>query len=125
MIALAVVYALICGLCFRLRGSALWDIWTGSGTTGGRIQYAATAALLLAALKVDMHLLALGPALWLGCVLPWWNHGLVPRDAESFAANASRGVFWLLPCAPVLWWAGYDGWGVLLVAGAFSGPIYA
>lgn len=117
-------FALLGAITFRVRGSALWDEITGTGTIGGRLQYAAILMLAALAFKGDWRLLLLLPALWIGCLPAWFGHGLVPADLRRLAMNALRGVLWLMPAGLLLWGLGYeDGW-MLCVVGAASGPVY-
>lgn len=111
-------------ITFRLRGSALWDLWTRTGTTGGRVQYAIVMALAAILLTRDWRLVDLAFAVFLGCIPPWFADGLVPLSPRRFAANAARGLLWLAPAAAALWWHEYPGWVWLLAAGPFSAPLY-
>lgn len=117
-------FLLLGALCFRIRGSALWDLYTRTGTTGGRMQYAILMAIACMLLQRDWLLALMVPALFLGCVPPWFADGMVPLTVRRFAANAARGVLWLLPAAGLLWWLDYPGWVDIAVAGAASAPLY-
>lgn len=120
----ALCFLLLGALCFRVRGSAIWDLYTRTGTTGGRLQYAVLMGLAAVLLTRDWHLICLPLGLFLGCVPAWFADGMVPLSPRRFVANAARGVLWLLPAAGILWWHGYPGWVDLTVAGAASAPLY-
>ncbi|MFC3674646.1 hypothetical protein [Ferrovibrio xuzhouensis] len=117
-------FILLGAVTFRLRGSGLWDAVTGTGTTGGRLQYATLLGLAGMAYGADWRLLALVPALFLGCLPPWFDDGLVPAGVERAIANAVRGLLWLYPSACVFALTGYDCGRFVGLAGLASAPLY-
>jgi hypothetical protein len=117
--------ALLAGL-FRLRGSETWAAWTGMGATSIRLLWAGASAL--AAWTVGEAVgaglaLALAAALWLGCILPWWD-SLGVRTAAEVARHSARGLVWTGPAAAVLALSGAGLAWPLLAVGALCGPVY-
>lgn len=103
-------------LLFRIRGGWLQL----PSTTLGRVAWSAPMAALAALASADWWLLGLGPLLFLGCVLPWWqtidlarNEGRFWRD---FIVMTGRGVLWVAPAFPLLFWR--EGWASLFVLAA-------
>jgi len=113
--------AIIGGAGFWLRGAAVFQRITGRGATTARVvAWAAPLALLcwVATPLAWWWCVAIGAALWLGCLPGWWgsidlgrNGGAGPRD---FALHTLRGVVWVVPVAAVLAAAGAAWWGPML-----------
>jgi hypothetical protein len=84
---------------FRLRGSALFEQWTGRGATTARIVCWAVpmGALSLLTLPWELALLA-GAGFWLGAI-PGWYGSLGLTGKKDYAIMAVRGVCWTLPAA--------------------------
>jgi hypothetical protein len=122
------IFTLIGAVLFRIRGGLLGDFGIrGVGTVASRGIYAVGLALATAALMGDYRLALLAPALFVGCVLPWWksidigtNEGNPWRDA---LLTSLRGILFTLPAGVVLWWLGYQWWPGLV--GILAGPLYA
>lgn len=95
-------------ILFRVRGG-LWDL---GSTTLGRAIWAVGMTALAVAASFDWWLLLLAPALFVGCVLPWWGSIDMARNEGAWLVDAvlqtARGVLWVLPAGAVLWWAA--GW---------------
>lgn len=125
MRGLGLALPLLGALLFRIRGGWL----SLPSTTLGRLAWSCGMALGVAGATLDAWALALAPALFVGCVLPWWgsldlgrNEGEAWRDALVMTA---RGVLWVLPAAGlVAWWRGWPAVG-LVVAGLACAPAYA
>lgn len=88
---------------FRIRGGWL----SLPSTTLGRAVWSVGMTLIPAA--ITWRLVVLAPALFLGCVLPWWqsidmgrNEGTLARDAVF---HTLRGALWVLPASAAGWWA--------------------
>jgi hypothetical protein len=101
--------AAIGGAGFRFRGAEAFSRITGRGATTARVVcWAAPVAALawaLAALPWQWAV-ALGAALWLGCLPGWWGSLDLGRDEGIWAtdalAHAARGLLWTAPAAFVL-----------------------
>ena len=115
---------------FWLRGAAVFARVTGRGATTARIVAWAAPLALLAWLATPLQwwwCVALGVALWVGCLPGWWesidlgrNDGGWARDA---ALHTARGVLWGAPAAAVLALAGGAWWWPVL-AGLACVPAY-
>lgn len=131
MIALELIAgALVGGAGFWLRGAAVLQRITGRGATTARIvAWAAPLALLCWAVTLLpwWWCVAIGVALWLGCLPGWWGSLDMGRNggswARDFALHTLRGVVWVAPVAAVLAAAGAAWWWPLL-AGMTCGVAY-
>lgn len=126
---IGVAVALVIGaVLFRVRGGLLGDYGIlGNGTTGiSRIIYAASLAAFIVLLTWNLWLAALAPALFVGCVLPWWGSIDMARDKgkwfRDFILQSARGLLFTLPAGVVLWWLGYEWWPGLV--GLSAGLLY-
>lgn len=116
---------LLGAVLFRIRGG-----WLGlPSTTLGRLAWSCGMTAGVVALSLDWWLLGLAPALFVGCVLPWWdsidlgrNEGNAWRDGLVMTA---RGLAWVAPAAALLAWR--EGWPALglVAAGLACWPAYA
>lgn len=97
--------ALIGAIGFRLRGSALFEQWTGRGATTARIVCWAIPMALLADVPLEwLPLLAL--AFFLGAIPGWYGSLDLGRDdgqvLKDWAIMTVRGVVWTAPPAAVM-----------------------
>ena len=115
--------AIVGGAAFWLRGSALWEQWTGRGATSARFMWG--AALALVAVLGGLWW-PLAPAVvvagWLGAIPGWWG-SLKLEDGRQYAMHALRGLLWVLPLAVLLEVAGATG-ALVLIAGLACVPAY-
>lgn len=96
----------LCAVAFRLRGSELWDVWTHTGTIGGRVLWAVCVSFCLFVTGCSIWSLAVVPILFLSAV-PGWpqsidlgsNEGTWMRD---FWMMAARGLLFTLPAGLLL-----------------------
>lgn len=124
---IALLTGILCAIAFRLRGSALFDKWTHTGTMGGRGLWAIVAGGCFAAIHGQWIGILAVPAFFLGSI-PGWpdsidlgrNEGEFWRD---FWGQTWRGAVFLAPAAPIAWLVG-AAWWPYLIAGALCGAIY-
>lgn len=115
--------ALLGGAAFWLRGSALFEQWTGRGATSARFMWGGVVALLVLAGGLWWPLFpAVVLAAWLGCIPGWWG-SLTLTTPQHYAMHAMRGVVWVLPLAVLFEVAGAQG-AVVLLSGAACVPAY-
>jgi hypothetical protein len=120
VIALA---AIIGGAAFWLRGSALFEQWTGRGATSARFTWGAVLALVAVCGGLWWPLApAVVLAAWLGCIPGWWG-SLKLEGVQQYAMHALRGFVWVLPLAILFEVAGAHG-AVVLLSGAACVPAY-
>lgn len=120
--------AIACGSAFRLRGSALWDQWTGTGTTGGRLIWAGTVTLCLFVAGAKLWALAALPIMFL-CAVPGWpasidlgrNEGTWLRD---FLIMTARGSLFTLPSGALLVWMVGPQFLPFAASGVLAGVCY-
>lgn len=97
---------------FWLRGAALFRALTGRGATTARVVAWAFPLALVSWLAgaPAAAAVALGAALWLGCLPPWWSSTDLGRQAGTWARDAFwqalRGALWTLPAGVALGAAG-------------------
>ena len=124
----ALLLAIIGGVAFRIRGSALWDKWTHTGTMGGRGFWALSMGLPVAAMSHSWLALLLVPALFIGSIPGWPDSIDLGQNEGDFWTDLFgqtwRGALFLLPAAPVLWLMDSPVWYLSIFAGAMCGPIY-
>jgi hypothetical protein len=111
-------------ILFRIRGG-----WLNlPSTTVGRMVWSVGMTVLPVAATMNWWLLLLAPALFLGCILPWWksidmgrNEGRLIIDA---ALQTARGILWVLPAVALLYWQ-YE-WAALaaLIPGLLCAAAY-
>lgn len=125
MRALGLALPVLGALLFRIRGG-----WLAlPSTTAGRLAWSLGMGLAVLAARPDPWLALLVPALFAGCVLPWFgtidlgrNEGTALRDG---LVMTGRGLAWIAPAAAVLAWR--EGWQAagVVVAGLACWPAYA
>lgn len=124
------VGALVGAIGFRLRGSALFEEWTGRGATTARIVCWAIPMGLISLMAVPWYAAPLvGLALYLGCLPGWYgaldlghNDGHKVRD---YIVMFLRGLAWTVLAALVYAWAGnVPGAYGLILAGALCPLAY-
>lgn len=127
---MSVLFALWCGVLWRVRGGA-WETLLGLPATGigARIAVAVLMAAPIAVGLGSFAALALAPALFLGMVLAGWGDAMdIGRTGGSrwgdAVAMSGWGVVVVLPSAVVIGCLGGSAWP-LIVAGMLFGPIYA
>jgi hypothetical protein len=120
-----IVCALAGAVLFRVRGGLL-DLWhIDIGTVRGRIAWS-SLGVLVALLAVDWRLVGLCPLLLAGTFMGWPRSIDMGRNEGEwqvdFYAHMGRGIFFTLPCAPLLWLVtGNDWFGYV---GLLAGPLY-
>lgn len=112
-------------ILFRIRGG-LFDL---GSTTVGRLIWSVGMAMLVVIASVDWRAIALAPALFVGCVLPWWGSIDMGRNEGSRALDAllqtARGVLWVIPAVGVILWIdGRLGAALVAVSGLLCAPAY-
>lgn len=125
---LALLSAIACAAAFRLRGDAIWNEWTGSGTTGGRALWAGVVALCLFAAGAGWWAVAAAPILF-ACAVPGWpgsidlgrNEGSWLRD---FGMMLLRGSLFTMPAGALLVWQVGPEFIPFMLAGWFAAPAY-
>ena len=104
------VYCIVGGALFWLRGSSVFERVTGRGKTTADLLWATSMALLAAPLYADTAdslygFFLLIAAFWAGGRLPWWRSlslGRNPNEGShwgAFARHTARGLFWVAPAA--------------------------
>lgn len=109
-------------LLFRIRGGWL-DL---PSTTLGRAVWSVGMTIIPAA--ITWRLAVLAPALFLGCVLPWWKSIDMGRNEGTLLEDALwhtlRGFLWVLPAVVAGWWA-IGAWSsLLLIPGGACAGLY-
>lgn len=121
-----ILLILVGAVGFRIRGGLLGDYGSSVGTTVSRIIYSVGLAVVITLLSGNWWLGLLAPALFLGCVLPWWQSIDMARDkgkwSTDFVLQSARGLLFTLPAGAVLWWLGYEWWPGLV--GLSAGFLY-
>lgn len=111
-------------ILFRIRGGWL----RLPSTTLGRAVWSVGMTVLPVAVTLNWWLLLLAPALFAGCVLPWWKSidmGRMEGDLWVDAAlQTARGVLWVLPAALLLAWLYQLAAVPLVVAGLLCAIAY-
>lgn len=128
------IYCIVGGFLFWLRGSAVFEQITGRGKTTADLVWATGMAMLASPLYWNSStplgafaLLTL--AFFLGGRLPWWRSlsmGRNPADGyfwNAFARHTARGLFWVAPAAFAIGILGGNPLS-LLVAGLFAGVLW-
>jgi len=111
-----IIGSLLGAATFRLRGDAIVARVLGkaSATTEGRLIWAVPLSIFATLIAWDWRLLALAPALFLGCLPRWWNSFDLGRGEGTWTRDAFvltlRGVWWTLPPGVVLGALDYDWW---------------
>jgi hypothetical protein len=97
-------------ILFRVRGGLI----PGIGTSVSRLIWSAGMAGFAVAAHGDWWLASLAPVFFLGCIFGFpacidlgRNEGEFRKD---FALLTLRGLWFTLPCAPLLWWFGHGWW---------------
>lgn len=121
-----VVGAIVGGVGFRLRGSALFEQWTGRGATTARIVCWAIPMSFVSLFAVPwMYAPLVGVAFFLGA-LPGWYDSLDLQGIRDYAVMFLRGIAWTILAAAVYWWAGnLHGAALITLAGALCPLAYA
>lgn len=99
----ALFFPLICAAGFRLRGSELWDHWTRTGTTGGRLLWSALASFcVVAACNWSPLAIGVAPLLFVGVLLGWGSWMTLGREATETNETLD---YWIGdPVAGLMWW---------------------
>lgn len=126
----ALIGALIGAVGFRLRGSALFEQWTGRGATTARIVCWAIPMSIVSLFAVPWYAAPLvGIAFFLGAIPGWYGCLDLGRDdgkvLRDYAVMLARGIVWTLPAALVYAWAGATpGMYAVALAGALCPLAY-
>lgn len=112
--------ALVGGAAFWLRGSALFEQWTGRGATTARLMWGAALAAICPLPPLWLPLVVV--TAWLGAIPGWWG-SLTLTTGRHYAMHAMRGFVWVLPLAVLFEVAGGLG-GLVLLSGAACVPAY-
>lgn len=130
MVALAIILA--CAAAFRLRGSELWNDLTHTGTTGGRLLWAATLGVSMQVAFDHVFYawtLPLFVALAFVAAIPGWPDSIdLGRNEgsflEDFAYHSLRGCLFTTPVALPLCWVSLPAAAVVSASGLAAGCIY-
>lgn len=125
---LSLFCATACAAAFRLRGDAIWNEWTGTGTTGGRFLWAGVVSLCLFAAGAGWWSLAALPVVF-ACAVPGWpasidlgrNEGTWQKD---FALMTVRGALFTVPAGALLVWQVGPQFIPFALSGVFAGAAY-
>jgi hypothetical protein len=114
---------------FRLRGSAIFEQWTGRGATTARIVCWAIPMGLMSLFTLPWeYAIAAGVAFWLGCLPGWYGVLDLGRDEgnklKEFILMSGRGILWTLPAALVFAFISPLNAVALLIAGALCPVAY-
>jgi hypothetical protein len=121
--------AAVGGFGFWLRGSALFEKWTGRGATTARITcWALPLGLFGWALGLPpIEASALAVAAWIGCLAPWWDSLDLGRQEgtwlRDFAWHTLRGALWVAPIWLVVLLS-FGSWWPLAVVALLCGIVY-
>jgi hypothetical protein len=123
-----VISAIVCAVAFRLRGDAIVARVMGmvSATWAGRLLWSLIGTIVLFKSAHHPAMLAAVPLLFIGCV-PGWYDGIKFGAGDPDAVLHGfilivRGVVWLAPAVPLVWWANGP---VHALALALAGPACA
>ena len=117
----------------RLRGDAIWQMWTGTGATTARAMCGAVAMMIVGGAEIATGGLTWAPplvglGLFVGLTLPTMGAIDAGRGAGSpwhdAAMNLLRGAGLVALPTVALWWFGH-AWWALAAAGASTPAAYA
>lgn len=114
--------ALIGALGFRLRGSALFEQWTGRGATTARIVCWAIPIAILSLVNVPiLYAPLIGLAIFLGAIPGWYGSLDLGRDdghaTKDYVIMTVRGLAWTAPAAYVMSMFSIESAVALVIAG--------
>lgn len=114
--------ALIGALGFRLRGSALFEQWTGRGATTARVVCWAIPVAILSLVNVPvLYAPLIGLAIFLGAVPGWYGSLDLGRDdgnaTKDYVIMTVRGFVWTAPAAYVMSMFSIESAIALVIAG--------
>lgn len=122
------IFALLCGAAMRLRGSDLWNKWTGTGTTGGRALWSVVVGACIWATYPSYLTLLTIPLLFAGAVPGWPGSIDLGRNegtwGKDFALMTVRGLLFTFPAGAYMAWLVDPSYLVFAFSGALAGVLY-